>query len=187
MSTDGTALTSGASVITVGDFTRFLIVDRVGMTVELIPHLFGTVNHMPLGRRGLYCYWRTSSAVLRLAGFSHAQGALEAGGCSSAWKPTRQAHRPSWQRPPGSATGSGSAGGVSATPKPAARARCHPMTSANATSAGGHAPGTGTPPVYQGRCTHPRLRADGDTDYRYVPRRERPPGCTSYDDGSIRA
>jgi predicted phage gp36 major capsid-like protein len=54
----------GNTAITVGDFSRFLIVDRVGLQVELVPHLFGTVNNYPTGQRGLYAYWRTSSAVL---------------------------------------------------------------------------------------------------------------------------
>jgi HK97 family phage major capsid protein len=54
----------GNTAITVGDFSRFLIVDRIGLQVELVPHLFGTVNNYPTGQRGLYAYWRTSSAVL---------------------------------------------------------------------------------------------------------------------------
>ena len=34
------------------------------MSVELIPHLFGTVANYPTGQRGLYAWWRTSSAVI---------------------------------------------------------------------------------------------------------------------------
>jgi HK97 family phage major capsid protein len=57
--------TSAASVLTLGDFSRgFLIVDRVGMNVELVPHLFGTVANYPSGQRGLYCYWRNTSIVI---------------------------------------------------------------------------------------------------------------------------
>jgi HK97 family phage major capsid protein len=69
VSTYATALTSGASILTVGDFTRFLIVDRVGMTVELISHLFGTVSNRPTGQRGLYASWRVSSAALTWQAF----------------------------------------------------------------------------------------------------------------------
>lgn len=58
------AIASGATVATFGDWTKFLIVDRVGMDVELIPHLFSTVAGRPTGQRGLYAYWRNSSAVL---------------------------------------------------------------------------------------------------------------------------
>jgi HK97 family phage major capsid protein len=42
----------------------FRIVDRIGMSVELVPHIFGSSNRFPLGARGLYSFWRTSSAVI---------------------------------------------------------------------------------------------------------------------------
>lgn len=63
------ALTSGASIITIGDFSYYLIADRVGMNIELIPHLFGTVLNYPTGQRGLYCYWRNSATVLAWQAF----------------------------------------------------------------------------------------------------------------------
>jgi HK97 family phage major capsid protein len=47
-----------------GDFSQFLIADRIGGTIELIPHLFGATNRFPTGQRGLYYYWRTGSDVL---------------------------------------------------------------------------------------------------------------------------
>ncbi len=56
--------TSGATIVTIGDFNYFAIVDRVGMNVEFIQHLFATANNRPSGQRGLYAYWRTSSQVL---------------------------------------------------------------------------------------------------------------------------
>jgi HK97 family phage major capsid protein len=56
--------TSGSTVATLGDFSYFAIVDRIGMNVEFIPHLFGSSNRYPTGQRGLYMYWRTSSQVL---------------------------------------------------------------------------------------------------------------------------
>jgi hypothetical protein len=37
-----------------GDFSTFLIADRLGGTVELIPHLFGATNRFPTGQRGAY-------------------------------------------------------------------------------------------------------------------------------------
>jgi HK97 family phage major capsid protein len=46
-----------------GDFSRYLIVDRVGLTVDFIPHLFGA-SQRPTGQRGLYCYWRNGAKVL---------------------------------------------------------------------------------------------------------------------------
>lgn len=56
--------TSGSTILTMGDFSKFQIVDRVGMDVEVIPHLFATANNRPSGQRGLYCYWRNTSTVL---------------------------------------------------------------------------------------------------------------------------
>lgn len=56
--------TASAVVALLGDFKKFLIVDRIGMSVELIPHLFGTSNNFPTGQRGLYAVWRNSSKVL---------------------------------------------------------------------------------------------------------------------------
>lgn len=46
-----------------GDFSQFLIVDRVGMSVELVPHLFGS-NQRPTGQRGIYAVWRNNSKIL---------------------------------------------------------------------------------------------------------------------------
>ncbi len=56
--------TTGSTVLTLGDPNFFGIVDRVGMNVEFIQHLFGGSNRYPTGQRGLYCWWRTSSNVL---------------------------------------------------------------------------------------------------------------------------
>lgn len=49
-----------------GDFSQFLIVDRVGMSVELVPHLFNPTASVPTptGQRGLLAIWRNSSKVL---------------------------------------------------------------------------------------------------------------------------
>jgi len=56
--------TSGSTVLSFGDPSKFLIVDRVGMDVELIPHLFATANNRPSGQRGLYAYWRNTSNIV---------------------------------------------------------------------------------------------------------------------------
>jgi len=47
-----------------GDFSQFLIVDRVGMSVELVPHIFGASNRYPDGNRGIYARWRNSTKIL---------------------------------------------------------------------------------------------------------------------------
>ncbi len=63
---DSTADFAGAGtwyVLGVGDFSRFVIVDRLGMTVENIPHLFGAANR-PTGQRGLYAVMRSGANVV---------------------------------------------------------------------------------------------------------------------------
>lgn len=57
------ATTTAAPLAVLGDFSKFLIVDRVGMQVELVPHLFGA-NRRPTGMRGIYVWWRNGSKVL---------------------------------------------------------------------------------------------------------------------------
>lgn len=46
-----------------GDFSNYVIADRVGMTVEFIPHLFGvaTPTNRPTGQRGWYAYFRVGA------------------------------------------------------------------------------------------------------------------------------
>jgi HK97 family phage major capsid protein len=56
-------ITNGTKILLFGDFSRYLIVDRVGMTIEVVPHVFGA-NQRPTGQRGLYCYWRNGAKVL---------------------------------------------------------------------------------------------------------------------------
>jgi HK97 family phage major capsid protein len=56
-------IVNAAKILIFGDFSRYLIVDRVGLTVDVIPHLFG-VNQRPTGQRGLYAYWRNGAKVL---------------------------------------------------------------------------------------------------------------------------
>ncbi|MDH6461769.1 HK97 family phage major capsid protein [Micromonospora sp. A200] len=46
-----------------GDFSNFVIVDRIGTTLELIPNLVGA-NGRPTGQRGAFLWFRTGSDVL---------------------------------------------------------------------------------------------------------------------------
>lgn len=55
--------TTGNKFLVVGDFSRYVIVDRIGLTVEVIPHLFGS-NQRPTGQRGIYAYWRNGAKVV---------------------------------------------------------------------------------------------------------------------------
>jgi HK97 family phage major capsid protein len=52
-----------------GDFSQFVIADRIGADVELIPHLFSTANGRPTGERGMYFRWRTGSACVNTNAF----------------------------------------------------------------------------------------------------------------------
>jgi len=63
------ALTTGQKIMCMGDFQQFLIVDRVGMAIDLIPHLFGGTGNFPTGQRGVYAMWRNSSQILNADSF----------------------------------------------------------------------------------------------------------------------
>ena len=63
------AATADNFLAILGDFRNYYIVDRVGLSVELIPHLFATANNRPNGSRGLYAYWRTGAGVVNIDAF----------------------------------------------------------------------------------------------------------------------
>jgi HK97 family phage major capsid protein len=58
-----TATTSNSKILVLGDFAYFLIVDKIGLNMELVPHLFGS-NGRPTGTRGFFAYWNNTSKVL---------------------------------------------------------------------------------------------------------------------------
>jgi HK97 family phage major capsid protein len=58
-----TYATTGQLSAVIGDFSQFVIIDGVGMTVEPVPHIFHTSNNLPSGERGIFCRWRTGSTV----------------------------------------------------------------------------------------------------------------------------
>lgn len=59
---DGTITGSSENrVLVFGDFSNYVIVDRVGLNVELVPHVFATGNNRPSGQRGLYAWWRVGA------------------------------------------------------------------------------------------------------------------------------
>jgi HK97 family phage major capsid protein/HK97 family phage prohead protease len=58
----GTTAT-GVKFLLFGDFQQFLIVDRIGMSVELIPQIFGASGR-PTGQRGIYAIWMNNSKIL---------------------------------------------------------------------------------------------------------------------------
>jgi HK97 family phage major capsid protein len=53
--------------ILLGDFSEgYVIADRIGLSVELVPHLFATANNRPSGQRGFYAFWRTGAKVVNI-------------------------------------------------------------------------------------------------------------------------
>ncbi|WP_204810297.1 phage major capsid protein [Mycobacterium riyadhense] len=63
MATVDAAVTATNYPLILGDWSQFLITDRIGSTVELVPHVFGP-NRRPTGQRGFFCLFRTGSDVL---------------------------------------------------------------------------------------------------------------------------
>ncbi|MGS2646416.1 phage major capsid protein [Streptosporangium sp. G12] len=57
------AATANNYALIYGDFSQFVIVDRIGTTIELIPNLMGA-NGRPTGQRGLFMWFRTGSDVV---------------------------------------------------------------------------------------------------------------------------
>lgn len=55
-------------VLVVGDFENYVIADRIGTTVEFIPHLFGAAGR-PTGQRGWYAYVRHGAGVVNSNAF----------------------------------------------------------------------------------------------------------------------
>jgi HK97 family phage major capsid protein len=65
---DFTGTTGAANLLVVGDWTNFLIAQRAGMSVELVPHLLGS-NRRPSGQRGWYAWARIGSDSVNDLGF----------------------------------------------------------------------------------------------------------------------
>lgn len=62
------AATADNFILLVGDFDHFVIVDRIGTTVELVPHLMGA-NRRPTGQRGFHAWFRTGSDATTVNAF----------------------------------------------------------------------------------------------------------------------
>lgn len=68
---DGTidpAATADNFLLAVGNWSRYVVVDRVGATAEIVPHLFGASGR-PTGQRGLYFYCRVGGEVVDINAF----------------------------------------------------------------------------------------------------------------------
>ncbi len=66
---DGVIGTGNDDILLVGDFRKYLIAKRVGMSVELIPHTFGVTNGRPTGQRGFYGFAYLGAAPLDVGAF----------------------------------------------------------------------------------------------------------------------
>lgn len=60
----GTTADGGDTLAILGDFSHFMIVDRIGMSVELVPTVLDTSTGRPTGQRGVYTYWMNNSKIL---------------------------------------------------------------------------------------------------------------------------
>lgn len=66
---DFTGTTAAANILVVGDFRNYVIVDRLGMNVELVPHLFDVTDNRPTGQRGWFAYARSGADSINDLGF----------------------------------------------------------------------------------------------------------------------
>jgi HK97 family phage major capsid protein len=64
-------LTSGTKLGILGDWSKFIIVDRVGMNIEAVPLLM--TSSLPTGNRGLYAWWRNTTVLAAPAAFVYLQ------------------------------------------------------------------------------------------------------------------
>lgn len=67
-------LTNGMKLALLGDLRYYVIVDRIGLDIEIIPHLTqqataGAGVGMPTGQRGFYAFWRNYAAVINANAF----------------------------------------------------------------------------------------------------------------------
>lgn len=67
--TDLTTSAVHTNVAVIGDFSNYLVAQRAGMSVELVPHLFDTTNNRPTGQRGLFAWARAGADSINDLGF----------------------------------------------------------------------------------------------------------------------
>lgn len=63
MATVDASVTATNYPVVHGDWSQFVITDRVGSVIELVPHVVGP-SRRPTGQRGFFCWFRTGSDVL---------------------------------------------------------------------------------------------------------------------------
>lgn len=58
---DGALATGDDYCLIFGDFDNYVIADRIGTTVQFIPHLFGTSDNRPTGQSGWFAFYRVGA------------------------------------------------------------------------------------------------------------------------------
>ena len=64
-----TGTTGASNILVVGDFSNYVIAQRAGMNLELIPHLFDVTNNRPTGTRGWFAWARVGGDSVNDLGF----------------------------------------------------------------------------------------------------------------------
>lgn len=64
------AATEDNHILVLGDWRNYIIVDRAGLNMELVPHLFATANNRPSGQRGFLAWGRTGAGCVNTNAFS---------------------------------------------------------------------------------------------------------------------
>jgi HK97 family phage major capsid protein len=57
------AITTGSNALLAGDFSRFLIIDRLGLTTEFLPNVWDQASGRPSGTRAYLCHFRVGSVA----------------------------------------------------------------------------------------------------------------------------
>lgn len=65
------ATTDSNYLLLLGDHSKYIILDRVGLGIEYLPpgHIVNTANNLPDGRVGWYAWWRVGADVLDVNAF----------------------------------------------------------------------------------------------------------------------
>lgn len=66
---DFTGTTGASNILVVGDFRNYVIAERAGMSVELVPHLVDVTNNRPTGQRGWFAWARHGADSVNDLGF----------------------------------------------------------------------------------------------------------------------
>lgn len=64
-----TGTTSASNILVVGAFDNYLVAQRAGMNLELVPHLFDVTNNRPTGSRGWFAWARIGADSVNDLGF----------------------------------------------------------------------------------------------------------------------